>query len=280
MDWNLDSLVQDNRFTIAFIFPMIGAITLLASFEGFLPDYLSYNALLILFGTLVMRLPLIAGLKPLMNRKALAGITSLVLYSYLIELIGVQTGFPYGNFSYGIDLGPMLFGKIPLALPIFFIPLVINSYLLVLLLAPEKIKSLYYRVPATIGTVLFLDLILDPAAVAINFWNYETGLYYGVPISNYLGWIISASISVIVLDFTINREILIERLDNCDFMLDDMVSFGLLWGLINLYFGQYIPFILSLFLIYGLIEIDRFDFVSPKKSYNPAKIIEKIRSFL
>lgn len=277
---DLDSLVQENRFTIAIIFPMIGAITLLSSFEGLLPNYLSYNAFLILFGTAVMRLPLVAGLKPLMSRKALSGITSLVIYSYLIEYIGVQTGFPYGSFSYGIDLGPMLFDKIPLALPIFFIPLVINSYLLVLLLAPEKVRSLYFRVPAIVGTVLFLDLILDPAAVAINFWNYGTGLYYGVPLSNYLGWIISASISVIALDLTINREKLIERLNNCEFMLDDMVSFGLLWGLINLYFGQYIPFMLSLFLIYGLIKIDRFDFVSPRKSYNPLNIQKKLRSFL
>lgn len=273
---DLDSLVRENRFTIAFIFPLIGAITLLASSEGILPDYLSYNALLIIFGTLVMRLPLVAGLKPLMNRKAVSGISFLVIYSYVIEYIGVQTGFPYGNFSYGIDLGPMLFDKIPLALPVFFIPLVINAYLLVLLLEPEKVKKLYFRIPAIIGTVLFLDLILDPAAVAINFWNYSSGIYYGVPFSNYLGWIISASISVIVLDISFDREKLIDRLNNCDFMLDDMVSFGLLWGLVNLYFAQYIPFVLSLLLIYELIKVDRFDFVSPEKSFNPVKIREKL----
>lgn len=260
----LDRLVQENRFTIAFIFPLVGAITLLGSFEGLLPDYLSYNALFILFGTLVMRIPLIAGLSPLMNWKALSGISLLAIYSYVIEYIGVQTGFPYGNFSYGIDLGPMLFDKIPLALPIFFIPLVINAYLLVLLLEPERVKKTYFRLLTIIGTVLFLDLILDPAAVAINFWNYSSGLYYGVPLSNYLGWILSASISVIVLDLSINREKLIQRLNKCEFMLDDMVSFGLLWGLVNLYFGQYIPFVLSLLLIYGLIKVDRFDFVSPK----------------
>ncbi len=276
---DLDSLVQENRFTIAFIFPLIGAITLLASSERILPAYLSYNALLILFGTLVMRLPLIAGLKPLMNRKAVSGIGILVIYSYLIEYIGVQTGFPYGSFSYGIDLGPMLLGKIPLALPVFFIPLVINAYLLVLLLEPERVRKLYFRILAITGTVLFLDLILDPAAVAINFWNYGSGLYYGVPFSNYLGWILSASISVIVLDITLDREKLVERLNNCDFMLDDMVSFALLWGLINLYFGQYIPFLLSLLLIYGLIKVDRFDFVSPKKSFNPLKLQERLQSF-
>lgn len=274
----LDRLVQNNRFTIALLFPLIGAFTLLASFEGLLPYYLSYNALLILFGTLVMRLPLIAGLKPLMNRKALTGISSLIVYSYLIEYIGVKTGFPYGSFSYGIDLGPMLFDKIPLALPIFFIPLVINAYLLILLLEPERVRKLYFRIPVIIGTVLFLDLILDPAAVAINFWNYSSGLYYGVPLTNYLGWILSASISVIILDISLDSEKLVNRLNNCEFMLDDMVSFSLLWGLVNLYFGQYIPLVLSAILIYGLIKVDRFDFVSPRKSLNLVKIKEKLSS--
>ena len=88
-------------------------------------------------GTMVMRLPLVAGLKPLADKKLLTGIGLLTVYSYVIEFIGVETGFPYGNFSYGIDLGPMLFGKIPIGLPIFFIPLVLNSYILALLLFPE-----------------------------------------------------------------------------------------------------------------------------------------------
>jgi len=120
MSLDLDRLVHENRFTIAFIFPLIGAITLLASFESLLPEFLSYNALFILFGTLVMRMPLLAGLKPLIDRKAVIGISSLAAYSYFIEYIGIHTGFPYGNFSYGIDLGPMILGAIPLALPIFF----------------------------------------------------------------------------------------------------------------------------------------------------------------
>ena len=274
---DLDNLVRENRFTIAFVFPLVGAITLLASYEGVLPDLLSYNPFFILFGTLVMRLPLLAGIKPLIDRKAAAGLTLLVIYSYVIEYIGVKTGFPYGSFSYGIDLGPMILGKIPLALPIFFIPLVLNAYLLILLLKPERVKKFYYRITAITGAVLFLDLVLDPAAVAINFWNYGSGIYYNVPVSNYLGWILSASVSVLVLDFCLNREKLIERLEECEFMLDDMVSFGLLWGLINLYFANYIPFILSILLLHGLAKVDRFDFVSTKKSLRLTDITEKLR---
>lgn len=269
----LEKIVRENRFTISVIFPFVGAVTLLASAEGLLPDILSYNPLLIIFGTLVMRLPLISGLKPLIDRKAFLGLSFLTVYSYLIEFVGIRTGFPYGFFEYGIDLGPMIFGEVPLGLPVFFIPLVVNAYLLVLLLFRQRSQSFLLRLPLVIGTVLVLDLVLDPAAVAINFWNYGSGLYYGVPLSNYLGWALSASVAVLTLDLSLDRKRLLERLDGCEFMLDDMVSFVFLWGAINLYFLQFIPFLISTVLGLGLWRVDRFDFVS-------SDVFSSIRSLL
>lgn len=261
---NLEKIVRENRFTISVVFPFMGAVTLLASYEGLLPEILSYNPYFIIFGTIVMRLPLIAGLEPLLDKKALTGLGILTAYSFFIELVGINTGFPYGEFSYGIELGPMLFGEVPLGLPIFFIPLVVNAYLLIILLLPEKTEKFIQRLLTVIGTVLLLDLVLDPAAVGINFWSYGGGLYYGVPLSNYLGWILSASVSVLILDLSFSREGLLDRLENCEFMLDDMVSFVFLWGFVNLYFMNLVPFVLSVFLGLALYRTDRFDFVSPE----------------
>lgn len=258
---NLEKIVKENRFTISVIFPFVGAVTLLASYEGLLPEILSYNPYFIIFGTLVMRLPLIAGLQPLLDKKALTGLGLLTLYSFVIELIGVETGFPYGYFEYGIELGPMLFGKVPLGLPVFFIPIVVNAYLLIILLLPERSRDFVPRLLTVIGTVLVLDLVLDPGAVAINFWSYGGGLYYGVPLSNYLGWILSATISVLILDLSLDREGLVKRLESCEFMLDDMVSFVFLWGFVNLYFMNLVPFILSLVLGLALWRTERFDLI-------------------
>lgn len=259
---DLGKLVEENRFTISAVFPAVGAVTLLASAEGLLPGFLSYNPYFIIFGTLVMRLPLIAGLQPLIDRKAAAGLVLLTVYSYFIEYVGTTTGFPYGEFQYLIELGPMIAGKVPLGLPIFFIPLVVNAYLLVLLLFPDRTERLSFRLPVVVGTVLFLDLVLDPAAVAIKFWSYSESFFYGVPLSNFFGWFISASVAVIVLDFSLDRSGLVDRLNNCGFMLDDMVSFVFLWGLVNLYFLNILPFLLSLVLGLALWKTDRFDFVS------------------
>ena len=255
----LDRLVAENRFTIAVVFPVVGAALLLASAENLVGPPLRYNPSLILFGTLVMRLPLIAGIAPLCDRRATLGIVVLVAYSFGIELVGVTTDWPYGSFEYTIELGPMLAG-VPLGLPVFFVPLVLNSYLLCLLVLGDAARRRAVRLVAVIATVLLVDLVLDPGAVAIGFWSFDGGLYYGVPPSNYLGWVLSATVSVILLDISFDRMRLTERLENCAFMLDDLVSFVVFWGSINAYFGNWIPVIVALILAGGLLKTDRFDF--------------------
>lgn len=260
----VEELVRQNRFTISVVFPFIGGLLLLASAEQLLPEIIAFNPYLIIFGTLVMRTPLIAGIYRIIDRRAAYSLLALTAYSYIIEYIGTTTGFPYGQFQYGIELGPMILGKVPLGLPVFFIPLVINAYLLITLLYPSKTSRRIYRLPAVIATVLVLDLILDPGAVAINFWSYAEGVYYGVPVSNYLGWILSSTVAVVLLDAGFRRDRLVERLEECEFILDDMVSFIFLWGLINLYYFNTVPVLLAALLAIMLYRSERFNFVLKK----------------
>lgn len=257
----LDDIVANNRFTIAVVFPAVGAVTLLASAEAILPEPLAFNPYFLLFGVTVMRLPLIAGLAPVVTRKAAAGLALLCGYTYAIEFVGVFTGYPYGHFAYGVDLGPMLGGHVPAALPLFFLPLVVNAYLLCLLLLGDTARRAAVRVPVVILAVVGLDLALDPAAVSLGFWAYDAGgAYYDVPWTNYAGWVLSATVAVTLLDVTFDRDALLRRLDRCGFMLDDLVSFVILWGAVNAYFGNWIPAVLALAFGYGLWRTDRFDF--------------------
>ncbi len=260
----LDSLVRENRFTIAVVFPLVGAVLLVASNEGLLPPLLSYNAVLILLGTLVMRLPLAVGLLPVSGRRVAAAVAALTAYAYGIELVGVTTGWPYGAFRYGIDLGPMLAGKVPVGLPVFFLPLVLNAYLLCQLLLGDRAANPVVRLGATLSAVLAIDLVLDPGAVAIGFWEYlpaEAAFpYYDVPVSNYAGWLLSGTVAVVVFDVGFDREALVGRLERCEFALDDMVSFVLLWGGINAIYLQFVPAAIAALLAVGLVQTDRFDF--------------------
>jgi len=255
----LDTLVERNRFTIAVVFPVTGAALLLASAWELLPPPLAFNPLLILVGVCVMRLPLVAGLAPLVDRKAAAGIALVTAYAYAIEFVGVTTGEPYGPFEYGVSLGPMVEG-VPVGLPVFFLPLVLNSYLLCLLLLDDLARRWWVRVPVVAATVVAIDLVLDPGAVALGFWEYfGEAAFYGVPWSNYQGWVLSAAVAVVVFDLAFDREALLARLDACPFMLDDMVSFVVLWGGVNAAFGNWIPVALAAAFGAGLVVTDRFD---------------------
>jgi putative membrane protein len=255
----LDDLVRRNRFTIAVVFPVVGAVLLVGSAEGWVPHPFAFNPWLVLTGVLVMRAPLLVGVGPLLDRRAALGVAGLCAYAYAIELVGITTGWPYGEFAYAVDLGPTV-GGVPLALPVFFIPLVVNGYLLCLLLLGDRASSVAVRLPVVVATVVVMDLVLDPGAVALGFWTYaDGGPFYGVPLSNFLGWVGSATVAVTVLDRVLDRAALLARLDGCPFMLDDLVSFILLWGGINAWFGNAAPVALAALFGLGLLRTDRFD---------------------
>jgi putative membrane protein len=256
----LDGVVRNNRVTIAVLFPLVGAVTLIGSAEGYLPDPLAFNPWFVLLGVAVMRLPLVSGLAPLVDRRAGVALALLTLYTYLVEYVGATTGLPYGEFEYGVSLGPMVLGTIPFALPLFFIPLVLNSYLLCLLALGDRARSVFVRVPVIAATVIAIDLVLDPAAVALGFWTFDAGGYYGVPWLNYAGWALSATVATVLIDIAFSRADLLNRLDGCPYILDDMVSFVLLWGVINAAYGVWIPVSIAVAFALLLAFVDRFNF--------------------
>jgi putative membrane protein len=254
----LERLVRENRFTITVVFPFVGATLLIATAESLLPPLFGLYPFLLLFGTLVMRLPLLSGVAPLVDRRAALVLLAVVGYVYGIELVGVATGWPYGEFTYGFTLGPMV-GGIPLALPLFFLPLVLNAYLFTLLVLGPLAARRWVRLPVAIAVVLGIDLVLDPGAVALGFWQYvDGGAYYGVPASNFAGWLLSGTVAVSAVDLAFPYERLRERMDDCEIILDDHVSFVFLWGVINAVYGNWIPVALVVVLAGGLLRAARF----------------------
>jgi putative membrane protein len=266
-----DALVREHRFEIAVVFPLVGAVLLLASAEGLFdvtvalgpialsPAPLAFNPWLVLSGVLVMRAPLLAGTFPLLDRRATAGVLALCGYAYAVEYVGIRTGVPYGEFYYGVDLGPTV-GGVPLGLPVFFLPLVLNAYLLCLLLLGRRAERTPLRLASVIAVVLLMDVVLDPGAVALGFWVYpDGGAFYGVPLSNYAGWVVSATVTVFVVDAAFDRAALRTRLEHCEFMLDDLVSFVILWGGINVFYGNWLPAVVAAGLGVGLLWTERFD---------------------
>lgn len=129
-------------------------------------------------------------------RRGVFAILALGVYGYAIETFGVVTGFPYGEFFYGEGLGGKLFGLVPYLLPVSYAPLVIGA-------VAASWKAGGSRVFFVFRAALLLTLVdgvLDPGAVALGFWVWpEGGAYYGVPASNYFGWLVSSALAAALL---------------------------------------------------------------------------------
>ena len=149
--------------------------------------------------TFLIALPaFVALLAYLGPRKATLSILALAAFGYCIETTGVLTGLPYGTFYYGDALGPKVFGLVPYLLPISWAPLVLGA------VAAAAPKAGYQRGAARAIAWIFrsavllalIDGVLDPGAASLGFWTWpEGGPYYGVPLSNYLGWLLSGAVA-------------------------------------------------------------------------------------
>lgn len=113
------------------------------------------------------------------------------VFTYLAELLGSQTGFPFGKYHYTGLLQPQLAG-VPLLIPLAWLMMLPPAWAIADMILGKNIN----RVKFSLLSALILtawDLFLDPQMVGWGFWVWETpGPYFGIPISNYLGWILTA----------------------------------------------------------------------------------------
>ena len=131
------------------------------------------------------------------NRAAVILFVLLGSLALLIESSAIITGFPYGHFGYSGLLGFKLFGSVPWTVALAWTPLVLAAFAIARVLSDRAALRIF--IAAFI--LLLFDLALDPGAVKLGFWQYaDGGSFYGVPVSNFLGWIVSGTVAAIVLE--------------------------------------------------------------------------------
>ncbi len=148
--------------------------------------------------TLLIALPsFVALLGYLGPRQAALGVLAVAAFGYAIETIGVVTGLPYGSFYYGDALGGRLFGLVPYLLPLSYAPLVIGAVAASWSPGSPR-RALWIARSALLLTLM--DGVLDPGAASLGFWVWPAGgAYYGVPLSNYVGWLLSGALAAALL---------------------------------------------------------------------------------
>lgn len=112
-------------------------------------------------------------------------ILSLLIVSFLgllIEILGVQTGKVFGEYSYGESLGLKVEG-VPVIMALNWGML---CYACVYTFS-RKIKKFWLVAILSAFTLVLLDWIMEPVAVQLGFWSWETD---SIPLNNYLAWFV------------------------------------------------------------------------------------------
>jgi putative membrane protein len=125
--------------------------------------------------------------------KSLAIWTSVYLIGITVEIIGVNTGILFGDYSYGDNLGPKIVGVPPL--------IGFNWIVLTFLTGTIAKRFIRYKWPAIIfGAVMMvgLDFFIEPVAPIFDYWSWQDGF---APLKNFTHWFfVSLLMQVIVVN--------------------------------------------------------------------------------
>ena len=119
---------------------------------------------------------------------------SAAVIANIYENLSISTGFPFGSYVHTAASGPWLF-QVPIIVgPIFFSVCYIGWTLAVMILgepgaAHQRLRQVGVPIVGAFITVGW-NICSDPIGATIaRSWIYaHSGAYYGVPLSNYLGW--------------------------------------------------------------------------------------------
>lgn len=120
----------------------------------------------------------------------------IIMLGFLIELIGHDTGFIFGEYKYQEVLNLKL-GGVPIAIGFAWLSMILSSFALLqrtklyeLIAHKPIIKAIWIGIFMTI-----FDLFMEPAAVKLNYWTWDIGI---VPLLNYFAWFVFGSIFAFV----------------------------------------------------------------------------------
>jgi putative membrane protein len=113
------------------------------------------------------------------------------------ELLGTSTGYPFGGYSYTPLLGYRILGLVPFPIPISWTFILYCSLAMCGRLLPARddgrTRLLWAFVAGLILTAW--DVAMDPAMVRTAHWLWhEPGPFYGMPLTNWIGWVVTGTV--------------------------------------------------------------------------------------
>ena len=119
----------------------------------------------------------------LSDKKSKIGLMLIFLFGLIVEILGVNYGLFFGEYSYGANLGPKIY-EVPFVIGLNWVLLIIatGSVSDKLIKGKEIFKILF----ASFLMVL-IDLLIEQSAPKLDYWEFTQS---PVPLSNYIWWFI------------------------------------------------------------------------------------------
>lgn len=128
-------------------------------------------------------------------RFTMAFFSTAAVVSYAFEEIGVRTGLIYGPYRYSDMLGAKL-GHVPIIIPLAWFMMIYPSWMVArAILRGADLGSPLGMIALAMVSALAVtgwDMVMDPGMARAHNWIWENGgPYFGVPLRNYFGWILT-----------------------------------------------------------------------------------------
>ena len=183
------SPTRNDKLTNLVLWGLALAYVIASTLRAIVPNLNTFPTVLLLFPFV-----LIHGMKRYPWKGIAVFIVITLIVSGIMENLSILTGFPFGHYYYTDALGP----KITLVPILIFPSYIAFGYLAwvlsILIVGGVRRGSTIFTTVAFPLVASFMmvawDLSLDPIASTINqtwIWT-QGGGYFGVPISNFLGW--------------------------------------------------------------------------------------------
>ena len=128
------------------------------------------------------------------------------------ELAGTSIGLPFGDYAYSGLLGYRVLGLVPFPIPLSWFYMLAGALVIVARLARRDSAPAAWRWASGAGLLMVAwDISMDPAMVKTAHWAWGSGAmfrglpgwlesffvadaFYGMPLSNWLGWFLTATL--------------------------------------------------------------------------------------
>jgi putative membrane protein len=126
------------------------------------------------------------------NSKYIYYVVFVILFTFILEAVGVKTGLVFGSYDYGSTLGIKIFST-PIIIGLQWCLVVIGAMSLPTTFLPKLNIFLFVLLSGSIAVVF--DIVIEPVAVELGYWIWSGG---DVPIQNYVAWFIITFILALV----------------------------------------------------------------------------------